>query len=642
MGNKINIRESLLNLDKNTDFKYNLTTLYESLSDYETKKGVAHKLSHKKDALDIYNYLNEAIGHMQDEHTFAPLSTATALEVGQKVYKPNSDEIWTVISVEPKNWIVDIVFEDENGNEIHRSAGMNSLWELVGEHDTAFEVDDDIDIEWHPISDYFDEDLDNEKAFYAVKVTDLDTNKEYYEGVYDYKRDAEYQSALSHQSDPMYDYGNFKYEVIPVTEHTPEMDRLERELTRLKLANKRKSQIESIKEDTVKTKSGKWVNKGKEGTHGTFKTKKEADAQRKAMFAQGFKESVVDWKKARYFIDDNMEDDYDRAWEFLNKRATYVTSVDDIPDEVEGQKIRYRFSTGKNYNIDLYYDSYREHIFVKLPEDLDEKFKESTNIKEGLSPATPYMLRNDGTLLECEDIHPYIKFGYLDAKEAIGFLLGHKDMVEWFYKNTNNETTREMIRTIVASVEGFDKSKFDINEDTYIAKSDEEIQEFIDSANDETNQEFLRIRMSAPLYGGNSDSLYARVSSVHFDWYPLLWDVVNDNKNITDVTVIKDANTLGGRYAPYVVDGQPIEEMPREDFLCLSSGACLEMYKSKLDVINAANEKLIEGKTLREAYKGCRPRYARGFMQKDIQEGAVDFDLENIFASSKSMTKEDN
>jgi len=45
-----------------------------------------------------------------------------------------------------------------------------------------------------------------------------------------------------------------------------------------------------INEDTIK-KNGKWVNKGKDGTHGTFKTKKAADAQRKAMFANGYKES---------------------------------------------------------------------------------------------------------------------------------------------------------------------------------------------------------------------------------------------------------------------------------------------------------------------------------------------------------------
>jgi len=48
--------------------------------------------------------------------------------------------------------------------------------------------------------------------------------------------------------------------------------------------------LESLAEDTEKVKDHKWVNKGKEGTHGEFKTKKEADAQRKAMFANGFHE----------------------------------------------------------------------------------------------------------------------------------------------------------------------------------------------------------------------------------------------------------------------------------------------------------------------------------------------------------------
>lgn len=50
---------------------------------------------------------------------------------------------------------------------------------------------------------------------------------------------------------------------------------------------------EVISEDTIK-QNGKWVNKGKEGTHGTFKTKKEADAQRRAMFASGFNEGLTE------------------------------------------------------------------------------------------------------------------------------------------------------------------------------------------------------------------------------------------------------------------------------------------------------------------------------------------------------------
>ena len=56
---------------------------------------------------------------------------------------------------------------------------------------------------------------------------------------------------------------------------------------------------EYLNEDTVK-QNGKWVNKGKEGTHGKFKTKKEADAQRKAMFANGYKESLTESHKPSF------------------------------------------------------------------------------------------------------------------------------------------------------------------------------------------------------------------------------------------------------------------------------------------------------------------------------------------------------
>jgi len=45
-----------------------------------------------------------------------------------------------------------------------------------------------------------------------------------------------------------------------------------------------------INEDTVKKANGKWTNRGKDGKeHGEFNTKKEADAQRKAMYANGYK-----------------------------------------------------------------------------------------------------------------------------------------------------------------------------------------------------------------------------------------------------------------------------------------------------------------------------------------------------------------
>ena len=78
---------------------------------------------------------------------------------------------------------------------------------------------------------------------------------------------------------------------------------------------------ESLHEDTVK--QGKyWVNKGDEGTHGKFRTKKAADEQRKAMFARGYKAEALeescsinqcqkwvdyDMKKYKRISDDTME-----------------------------------------------------------------------------------------------------------------------------------------------------------------------------------------------------------------------------------------------------------------------------------------------------------------------------------------------
>lgn len=77
-----------------------------------------------------------------------------------------------------------------------------------------------------------------------------------------------------------------------------------------------------ISEDTVKQGSS-WVNKGKEGTHGKFKTKKDADAQRKAMFASGYKaesaNEIPDFEalcEAAMLEDDN-DGPYEEIYELL-------------------------------------------------------------------------------------------------------------------------------------------------------------------------------------------------------------------------------------------------------------------------------------------------------------------------------------
>ena len=70
---------------------------------------------------------------------------------------------------------------------------------------------------------------------------------------------------------------------------------------------------ESLEEDIVKKKNGKWVNKGKHGEHGEFKTKEAAREQQKAMFAEGYNrlkrtfDSFEEAKKFAGFLDKDLE-----------------------------------------------------------------------------------------------------------------------------------------------------------------------------------------------------------------------------------------------------------------------------------------------------------------------------------------------
>lgn len=97
------------------------------------------------------------------------------------------------------------------------------------------------------------------------------------------------------------------------------------------------SKNESLEEDTIKTKDDKWTNKGKEGTHGKFKTKKEADAQRKAMFANGYHESL---NEGRY--SDAYDDEIKRqGWWYF---TTHGVQPGSIPKDLHVLEVR----DGKN------------------------------------------------------------------------------------------------------------------------------------------------------------------------------------------------------------------------------------------------------------------------------------------------------
>ncbi|MBO7694146.1 MAG: hypothetical protein J6T10_16125 [Methanobrevibacter sp.] len=118
--------------------------------------------------------------------------------------------------------------------------------------------------------------------------------------------------------------------------------------------NRQFSEIDkSIKEDTIK-QNGKWVNKGKEGTHGKFKTKKAADAQRKAMFANGYKaESLKESSEDKLVIYKSLgkyrvtpESNYNARVQNARK----VQKLDDFEsaDEIIDYYVKYGWANGKD------------------------------------------------------------------------------------------------------------------------------------------------------------------------------------------------------------------------------------------------------------------------------------------------------
>lgn len=123
-----------------------------------------------------------------------------------------------------------------------------------------------------------------------------------------------------------------------------------------------------LTEDTIKTKDGKWTNKGDEGTHGKFNTKKEADAQRRAMFSNGYrenlKESIHDWpiiidntqiqlpiseNELIYFIETNFLTNYNI--DFIDEVKLVTSGVDEANRKYYNLKVSGFLKQNKMFKV---------------------------------------------------------------------------------------------------------------------------------------------------------------------------------------------------------------------------------------------------------------------------------------------------
>lgn len=257
---------------------------------------------------------------------------------------------------------------------------------------------------------------------------------------------------------------------------------------------------------------------------------------------------------------------------------------------------------------------------------LDESKKITEDKKEELFSMTPYMLRNDGELLTCGDLHPYIKMSNSATFETnLNTLNNHPEFLDWFYDNTLNEEVKTLI-----------------NE--YKECKDEEKEELMNLLNDLTNQEFCRVRTSnyKVKYGGDNGQIYFRISSTGFNWFDLIWNIVNKfSKNIKEVTIMKDKQTFGGKEFDYYYN-----HLPTDEFLTLKRNPIVESIDSNIkdNLVNediekhdTLNTELFENNELKKDVKETIENIADLFIE-ELSEQDIKFKLKDIILLGSNVS----
>lgn len=135
---------------------------------------------------------------------------------------------------------------------------------------------------------------------------------------------------------------------------------------------------ENLEEDIEKTSKGKWVNRGKEGTHGEFRTKKAAREQQKAMFAQGYKENfyyIRDINEAQDLVDNAIK-------RFGRLGARLYDELDQAGFYVDvNNKVKYKSQLSENIGSDIAeyqkWVDYDMKKYGKISDDTNEKIKKA-------------------------------------------------------------------------------------------------------------------------------------------------------------------------------------------------------------------------------------------------------------------------
>lgn len=232
---------------------------------------------------------------------------------------------------------------------------------------------------------------------------------------------------------------------------------------------------------------------------------------------------------------------------------------------------------------------------------------------EEVESGMPYMLRNDGELLPCGGIHPYIIYdpsSSLDESIKRLFESDYEYLI-WFYQNTKQPSNKSNLKELCneyycsGQFKNISQSKREkveqvVGECSYeesLKLDKDEIFDLLELCNHECNQEFCRVRTSALKFGIANNGIYFRISSAGFNWFDLIWNVVYKLQNrVSDVTVCTDTQSKGGKLEFYNHNGKVLKRMPIEEFINLSGNPIIESFN------NYFEECLAKGMTIDESY----------------------------------------
>lgn len=356
--------------------------------------------------------------------------------------------------------------------------------------------------------------------------------------------------------------------------------------------------------------------------------------------------------------------DYDNA-------VSYAETAEDVPEEYLDQIVVLEINADKldvnsiSADENQIYDSWDDEgrsiedpsTWVELeydkpiPVSAIRKVHDESKLEEGLQTqilqkATPYMLRNDGQLFRCHGYHPYICNVYDQENDLESLVNERVDELQWFFENTRNTDVKKYIQIIVNSSCKFQlvyldtpenlQSKFKVTDDTYSCADEKELYSILEWTNAETNQEFCRVRTSDLKLGGSSGDIYFRISSIGFNWFPLIWNLVYSNKNwITNITISRDGSARDfNQKECYQIKGIQISHLPIDQFLTISGNPIIEEFHTSLPILAEAYRSLCQGKTLSESYPNQHPRTILGFYRRQVREELA-YDLNHLLSGRR-------